>query len=147
MNKTLIRGLIIGGITVVVYQGIRIFMMAKAAIAMATPLKEYLSTKFGEEVNLRCSVEINIGTVVSIVAKLSQATLDQHPEIEETIWNYIAENYPVPYIKRLKVRTYDKDKSSIDILKEEQPTFYKLFGKTIEKKLLTRNHHVDILST
>lgn len=62
-----------------------------------------------------------------------QINPDQHPEIEETIRNYIAENYPVLYIKRLKVRTYDKDKSTIDILKEEQPTFYKLFGKTIEK--------------
>ncbi|MDZ4122306.1 MAG: hypothetical protein U1C33_07775, partial [Candidatus Cloacimonadaceae bacterium] len=95
----------------------------------------HLTSLYGEEPKLSCSVMANHVVEVSVRAKFSAETLETYPQIEETIRNYIVENYPILNIKRLKISIYDKNKSSLDIIKDEHPMIYKCFGKLIEKKL------------
>jgi hypothetical protein len=129
------RGLIIGGIAAAGYQGFRVYKLAKAAMAMKEPLKEYLSTQFGEEPKLICSVEANLVISVSVTAKFNAEILDKYPDIDQSIMDYIAQYYPILFIKRLTVKVYDKDMSTLDLIREQHPKFYKYFGKLIEKKL------------
>ena len=129
------RGLIIGGVAATAYQGFRLFRLAKAAKEMETPLKELLTSLYEEEPKLSCNITANIVIEVSIIAKFSTETLVKHPDIEDTIRNYVAENYPVLIIKRFKVIVCDKNMSTLDLIKQYQPKIYKRFGKLIEKKL------------
>lgn len=135
MNKILKRSLIIGGMAAASYQGFRVFKLAKAALAMKDPLKEFLTVQFGEEPELHCSVMANLVISVSVTAKFSAEILDKYPDIDQSIMDYIAQYYPILFIKRLQVNVYDKNMGMLDIIKEQHPRFYKHFGKMIEKKL------------
>jgi hypothetical protein len=108
MSKFIKHSLIIGGITALIYQGIRVFRMAKALMALQTPLEEYLTANYGEKPKLNCSMNANLVIDISVVAKFSAETLDKHLQIEEAIRDYITEYYPILCTKRLKVRVLDK---------------------------------------
>ncbi len=135
MNRIIKRGLIIGSLGAVAYQGFRLFRMVMAAKKMEVELKEHLSSLLGEEPKLSCSICANFVISINLIAKFSSETLTKHQDIEETVKSFIAEKYPILIKKRFKVIVCDKNMSTLDLIKQSQPKIYKRFGKLIERKL------------
>lgn len=138
MNKILKRGLLVGSIAAVAYQGFRVYRLIKPLNRLEKELKIWLQEKYGEEPKLNCILSATIFIHIAIIAKFSAETLARHEDIEANIKAYIAENYPELNIPNLKVRTVDASLNKADLIRQCNPKLYKVFGKLIEKKLHSR---------
>ena len=138
MNKIVKRGLVIGSIMAVAYQGFRVYRLIKPLTRLEKELSAHLQEKFGEEPKVNCMLTANIFIHITITAKFSAETLSKYDDIEASIRDFIAENYPELNIPNLKVRAVDASLSKAELIRQSNPKLYKVFGKRIEKKLSAR---------
>jgi len=134
MHKLIKRGLVLGSIAAVAYQGFKVYRMIKPLVKMAEELEAYLEQELNTVPKVSCSLSAHLFISVSVTAKFQAEVLQAHPEIETLIRKFIADKYPEFSIPRLQVSVLDEAWSKAEIMQHTNPKAYRLFGKLLEKK-------------
>ena len=116
------------------YQSFRLWRMVRVANKVENELPEYVELTYGEKPRVDISITANVLIQIKIKVTFRPEFRKEHPELEEAIFQYLKDTYPLIFKAQTKLLVLDTEMTKADILKLYYPKIYAKFGAMIEKK-------------